>query len=133
MADATASNHSTGGRRLKHKGAAAQALCLTAAGEELDGEQTDPENPTSGVANGLLQTLTLVLVLWGFGSASLAEVLDWSRRSNLDAPAACASQGAMKFLGVQSKPRQVMSPNSSPKLPQNRFGPSSDQSCREDV
>ena len=40
---------------------------------------------------------------------------------NLTAPTACASQGAAEILGIQSYPRQVMSPNSNPNLPQDPF------------
>ena len=85
------------------------------SGEELDGEQTDAENPNLEVANDSVPDLYsgsgAVESSKGIGRASLAEVLTWNRRSNLDAPAACASQAAMEFLGVQCNPRQVMSPN----------------------
>ena len=55
----------------------------------------------------------------GYGSSSLAEVLN-SLPTFCD-PAACASQGAAGFLGVQSDLRQVMSPNLSLNLPQDPF------------
>ena len=41
----------------------------------------------------------------GIDCASLAEVLN--RMPRLDAPAACASQCAAEFLGVQSNPRRT--------------------------
>ena len=55
-------------------------------------------NPDSG--SGAVESLK------GAGGSSLAEVVNWKRGSNLDAPAACASQGAMEFSGVQSSPPQ---------------------------
>ena len=80
------------------------------SGEELDREQTETETPIQGVANESAREFDsgsrVVESLKGFGSSSLSEVLAWNRRSNLDALAACASQGAMEVLGVQSNPRQ---------------------------
>ena len=40
----------------------------------------------------------------------------------MEIPAACASEGASEFLGVEQRPRQVMSSNSSPNLPHNALG-----------
>ena len=79
-------------------------------------EQTETENPNSGVANDSVSNLESgsgpVESSKGVGSSTLAEVLNWNRRSNLDAPAACTSQGAMEFLRVQSSsPQQKLVKN----------------------
>ena len=42
--------------------------------------------------------------------------------TKLDAPVACASQGAIELLGDEQNPQQDTRLNSRLKLPQNRFG-----------
>ena len=80
-----------------------------------DGELTDTGNPIDGVANdsgtpvdshsGIGVCPGAAESLRGYGRVSLAEVLN--RMPRLSAPAACASQGAAEFLGVQSNPQRV--------------------------
>ena len=95
-----------------------------------DGDLTDTENPAGRVADdsetpieshsGIGSCLGVADSSRACGSASLMEI--FSRLPKLNAPAACASQGAAEVLGAQANPRQVMSPNSSLTLPQDPFG-----------
>ena len=95
-----------------------------------DGEASVSEIPNHGVADnsetpvdshsGIGFCPGVVDSSRGGGTASLAEILHGMPR--FDVPAACASQDAAEFLGVQPNPRQVMSPNSSLTLPQDPFG-----------
>ena len=94
-----------------------------------DGELTDTQEHVEEVANDLRHPIVsrsgygdcpgVAGDSRGYGSASLTEVLN--SLPNLTALAACASQGAAEILGFQSNSRQVMSPNSSPNLPQDPF------------
>ena len=80
-----------------------------------DEELTATENPISTVADdsgdpvdshsGIGSCLGVADSSTGFGSASLAEVLN--RMPRFDALAACASQVAPEFLGVQTNPRHA--------------------------
>ena len=78
-----------------------------------DGELTDTQDLDEEVANDLSNPILPISGSGncpgvagdskGYGSASLTEVLN--SLPNRAAPAACASQGAAEFLGVQSNPR----------------------------
>ena len=82
-----------------------------------DGELTDNEVSRIRVADdsatsidshsGIGSCPGVVAGSRGFGSAILAKIL--SRIPGFDAPAACASQGAAEFFGVQPKPRDSAS------------------------